>query len=117
MNHWSDFFFFFFFFLGGGSLLCNIYSPTPDQEFRCFNTCEIILSHILYQPVGKIEKQPHAVRTSIIGVDPCRDYNVKMTPPCQTSEYSGLSGSLIYLIVLKIVQLSGAQKLNNPLFI
>ena len=46
-----------------------IFSRTPDRDFRCFYTCEIILSHIPVPASGKHKKeQPHAGRTSILDI-------------------------------------------------
>ena len=55
----------------------QIFSHTQDWDLRCFNPCEIFLSHTLIPK----KEQSH--------VDHC---NVKMTSPCRISGYSGFSG-------------------------
>ena len=46
------------------SLAWISFSCTPVREFRCFYTCEIILSQIPIPAQGKDKKgQPHAGRT------------------------------------------------------
>ena len=47
-------------------LVKSVFSCTPDRNFRCFNPCEIILSHIPVPAHGKDKnEEPHAGRTSI----------------------------------------------------
>ena len=41
-------------------------SRTPDGDFRCYNPCEIFLSHTPVPALGKdINEQPHVCHTSI----------------------------------------------------
>ena len=60
------------------------YSHTPDRDFRCFYTCEIIQSHILGPACGKDKK---ANSRMLAMVDPYRHCNVKMKSPCRISAY------------------------------
>ena len=91
----------------------EVFSCTSDRNFRCFYTCEIILSHIPVPAHGKDKwtaaRWPH--------VDSWRHCNVKITSPCHVSVYFGFSWESFSCFFQYKMRYLVVSKKKNPLFV